>query len=511
MTSKTPWSTPDEVPTSIGTLRFFDARPDPDTVERLADHLLSARAVEAFLATFPVASVDAIHRGFLAAGINDGDVLIYPELTDGLPLLLTANADTVYAWMFLDLRDGPVAIQAPPDMIGVIDDLAFEWVGDFGTPGPDRGLGGHYLVVPHDYDGPLPDGGFVIYHAKTTHVIIVGRAFLVDGRPEPAAENIKANLRIGPYVPGAYGTSLGSFLSGQAPMRPVGPLPSPRFVDGTKLALDTIPPADPTYLDHINEVVQAQPAGFLAPEIAGQLAAIGIVKGNEFAPADHDREIIEDAARIANAGARVISYRERADAHFAYYNDTQTWLNSLFISGYDFLGPPALVTGQGLKPFPPTGARTLDARTGMFYMATLITPAMAMRVPGIGSAYLVAVADSGGNYLGGANTYSLTLPADIPAAAFWSITVYDNQSRSMLRTPQRYPRAGSQNYPTPAAETADDGTTTIWFAPAPPKDVARGNWVQTLPDRGWFAMLRLYSPTPPFFEKSWKPGDVIRH
>jgi hypothetical protein len=166
--------------------------------------------------------------------------------------------------------------------IGVIDDLAFEWVGDFGTPGPDRGLGGHYLVVPHDYDGPLPDGGFVIYHAKTTHVIIVGRAFLVDGRPEPAAENIKANLRIGPYVPGAYGTSLGSFLSGQAPMRPVGPLPSPRFVDGTKLALETIPPADPTYFDRINEVVQAQPAGFLAPEIAGQLAAIGIVKGNEF-------------------------------------------------------------------------------------------------------------------------------------------------------------------------------------------------------------------------------------
>ncbi len=79
MTSKTPWSTPDEVPTSIGTLRFLDARPDPDTVERLTDHLLSARAVEAFLATFPVASVDAIHRGFLAAGINDGDVLIYPD------------------------------------------------------------------------------------------------------------------------------------------------------------------------------------------------------------------------------------------------------------------------------------------------------------------------------------------------------------------------------------------------------------------------------------------------
>lgn len=282
-------------------------------------------------------------------------------------------------------------------------------------------------------------------------------------------------------------------------------------MNGTTLELDTIPPADPSYFDHINEVIQAQPAGFLAPEIAGQLAAIGIVKGSQFAPDDHDRAIIDDAARIANAAARVISYRERPDAHFAYYDDTQTWLNPLLISGYDFLGPPAYVTKQGLKPFPITGARTLDARTCMFYLATLITPAMAMRVPGIGSAYLVAVADSDGEYLDGASTYSLTLPADIPAAAFWSITVYDNQSRSMLRTPQRYPRAGSQDYPTPAAQTADDGTTTIWFAPAQPEGVARGNWVQTLSDRGWFAILRFYSPTPPFFEKSWKPGDVIGH
>jgi hypothetical protein len=332
----------------------------------------------------------------------------------------------------------------------------------------------------------------------------------VDGRPEPAVETIKANLRIGPYTPGGYGTSLGSFLSGAAPMRPVEPLPSPRFVDGTKLGLDTIPPAGPGYFDRINEVVQAQPAGFLAPEVAGQLAAIGIVKGGKFAPGDHDRAIIDDAVHIANAAARVISYRERPDAHFAYYDDTETWRNSLFISGYDFLGPPAYVTSDGLKPFPPTGARTLDARTGMFYMATLITPAMAMRVPGIGSGYLVAVTDDHSDYLDGASTYTLTLPADIPAAAFWSITVYDNQSRSMLRTPQRYPRAGSQDYPTPAAATADDGTTTIWFAPTPPAGVAPGNWVQTLTGRGWFAMLRFYSPTPAFFAKTWKPGELIK-
>jgi hypothetical protein len=121
------------------------------------------------------------------------------------------------------------------------------------------------------------------------------------------------------------------------------------------------------------------------------------------------------------------------------------------------------------------------------------------------------VEDSDGEYLDGAITYSLTLPADIPAAAFWSVTVYDNQSRSMLRTAQRYPRAGSQAYPTPAAEASQDGTTTLWFAPGQPEGVTHGNWVQTIPGRGWFIMLRLYSPTPPFFDKSWKPGDVLQH
>ncbi len=77
----------------------------------------------------------------------------------------------------------------------------------------------------------------------------------------------------------------------------------------------------------------------------------------------------------------------------------------------------------------------------------------------------------------------MTLPKDIPAKAFWSFTLYDNQTRSMLQTPQKYPRAGSQSYPSPAAEAAADGTTTVYFGPTQPKGVARGNWIQTAPGR----------------------------
>jgi hypothetical protein len=133
---------------------------------------------------------------------------------------------------------------------------------------------------------------------------------------------------------------------------------------------------------------------------------------------------------------------------------------------------------------------------------------MAMRVTGIGSQYLFASFDAGKNFFDGAKTYKVTLPKGVPAEKFWSLTVYDNQTRSMLDTPQRHPRAGSQSYPSPAAEPNADGSTTVYFSPSEPAGVARGNWIQTTPGKGWFTILRLYSPPEPFFAKEWRPSEI---
>jgi hypothetical protein len=141
-------------------------------------------------------------------------------------------------------------------------------------------------------------------------------------------------------------------------------------------------------------------------------------------------------------------------------------------------------------------------------MATGVTPAMCMWLEGIGSQYVMASLDKDGNPFDGSKTYKVVLPKDIPAERFWSFTVYDNQTRSMLQTPQRYPRAGSQSYPSPAADAASDGTTTVYMSPEQPKGVARGNWIQTDPKKGWFIMLRLYSPTEAWFDKTWRPSEV---
>lgn len=144
----------------------------------------------------------------------------------------------------------------------------------------------------------------------------------------------------------------------------------------------------------------------------------------------------------------------------------------------------------------------------MFYVATGITPAMVMRLPNIGSQYFGNFFDATGRPLDGAKTYRVTLPRDIPAAKFWSFTVYDNQTRSMLQTPQRFPRAGSQTFPSPAAQASADGSTSIYFGPTKPADAREGNWIQTVPGRYWWVILRFYSPLQPFFDKSWRPGEI---
>jgi hypothetical protein len=192
---------------------------------------------------------------------------------------------------------------------------------------------------------------------------------------------------------------------------------------------------------------------------------------------------------------------------WSYYKNSM-WMNMLFEGGAFFETPPPAFEDGMFKPYPPTGARTLDSRICFYYSYTLDSPGMIMRIPGVGSQYLIGFSDSEGNAYDGGKTYKVTLPQGIPAAAFWSFTLYDNQSRSMLKTPQKYPRAGSQSYPSPAAVAAADGSTTVYFAPRQPQGVQRGNWIQTMPGKGYFQILRLYSPLPSFFDKSWRPSEV---
>ena len=499
-------TTADKYDTRIGALEFKDGMPSAATLEKVYDNLDRAHAFDAYMNTLQGVNMAAIHKGFLAAGVKDNEILVFSKLMDANSLFLTANADTVYFVGMLDLTNGPMVLETPPKALGTLDDFWWRWVTDFGAPGPDRGEGGAYLVLPPGYDGAVPEGGFFVVRARTTRVAILGRSFMEKSDPKPTVDLIKARTKIYPYVAGGVGTSIAQFLTGNAKLGRIETPPPTVFHEGSGKVMNTIPPNDFSAFELLDGVVQQEPATALDAELMGSLAAIGIVKGKPFAPDARMKKILTETLDIANATARGLLMNARDPAWYYYPNSA--WMNFLFISGSEFETPIPMITKEGVKPFPPTGYRTLDARSAFFYGVTGITPAMAMRLPGIGSQYLFAMLDSDKQYFDGAKTYKVTLPKGIPEANFWSFTLYDNQTRSMLDTPQRYPRAGSQTFPSPAAEAAADGSTTIYFGPKQPAGVKRGNWIQTMPEKGWFTILRLYSPLEPFFDKSWRPSEI---
>ena len=499
---------PASISTTLGQLEFKDGVPTAATAEKVYDVLTFSHALSAYNNSFRGASALAIVKGFEGIGAKPGDVVIFSKLMDANSLFLTANADTVYYLTGLDLSKGPVVVEQPPGAVGTINDMWFSWIIDIGGPGPDRGLGGKYLIVGPDYKGPLPEGGYFIGRSKTNFALYAARAYLQNNDPAPAVETIKKTMKVYPYLPGSFGTSLAQALEGTVRIAGEPKIPETRFIEGSGKSFNTIPPSDIGFFELINENLQREPATSYDIELAGQLAAIGIVKGKPFKPDARTQKILADAAAFGQATGRALNWRyAMKHPDWAYYPGSQ-WGSMLWEGGAFFETPPPLFEAGMFKPLPPTGARTLDSRTAFYYGYTLDSPGMIMRAPGVGSQYLMAFADAEGNPFDGARTYKVVLPPKVPAEAFWSLTLYDNQTRSMLQTPQNYPRAGSQNYPSPAAQAAADGSTTIWFAPTQPKDVPRGNWIQTVPGKGWFTILRLYSPLPSFFDKSWRVGEV---
>jgi len=447
-------TTPDTVESRLGTLQFVDGAPSEETAALLYDNLDFMHGVQAFLRSIPGASLVALRRGFRSVGAEDNTFLLFSELMDSASVFLTGNCDTVYFWGFVDLSDGPMvvdvpSVDAPSGILGTIDDMWFQWVTDIGLPGPDRGAGGRYLLVGPDYDGPLPDSGFHVSHSRTRRVTVIGRAFMVDNDPAVPLEAIRSGVRVSPYVPGAQGTSVASFLAGDAPLGAAKPVPETHFIEASGLEFNTIFPNDFGFWETIDELVQEEPPEAGDPELLGLLASIGIVHGKPFEPNDRMRKILEDAAVVGNATARTVTFAARPEEGFAFYPDS-AWSSALFVGGYQFLDPPPEITADGPVAAPSDGARKLDSRTNFFYMATGATPAMCMRLTGIGSQYIYAMRDSEGNYLDGDRNYRLTLPADIPESRFWSLILYDNETRSMLQSkPTRTVRPTSTSGRTP--------------------------------------------------------------
>ena len=464
-------SIPDKVETSLGTLEFFDGVPTDATAAAVYENLDRMRGMDVFLDNIGAVSMYSVRKGLADAGAEGAHrIALFEQLMDSQTLVVTANTSTLYAYTYTDLaEDGPTVIEVPPGMLGFLDDAWQRFVGNMGVTGPDAGKGGKYLVVPPGYAGDIPEGYFLLKPPTNRNFMFL-RGSIKDGL-KPAVENIRFHLKV-------------------YPLKDAEQPAATDFVNMSNKAFNTVFPSDYSYFEMLNEIIQEEPLDAISPDVRGEIAAIGIVKGQPFAPDARMKTLLAEAATLGAATSRVITYHPRFAGVRIYPDDPKSVWSTAFANRN--------------TSFEADGTMGLDARTLYYFNAGGVTPAMATTAVGQGSDYALAFLDADQKAFDGAKTYKLTLPKDVPVKDFWAVTIYDTQTRSQLQTGQPFPTIGSQ---TEGMTANADGSYDIYFGPKAPEG-KEGNWLQTVPGKSWFTILRMYGPLEPWINKSWRPGEI---
>jgi hypothetical protein len=447
---------------------FLRGFPVGKTVQQAYDDADLNRAVQAYRFFYPTVSGAAIVKGNEEIGVVPNKVF---GILDCAPeqLVFTANSDTPYGPLLLDLSIGPIVVELEPGPLIICSmDINQRWVADMGLPGPDAGKGGKHLLVPSDYQGTLPEG-YYVHLASSNRQIVVARSLPVDGDVEAAKERLK-NIKV-------------------YPLNPTPDWNEPRWIDVTGKTQDTTPlqwEDNLKFWEVLYQTIEGEPAYDGYHNEYGELAALGIEKGKPFEPDTRMKAILEEAARVGNAQMRVQSFGDRRADRQVWKDRQWQWAALRFEDG----------------DFNTTTHLDSDAREKWFYQAVGASPAMFRRDTGAGSLYWLGLRGRDGRYLDGAKTYRLSVPLPVPGKLFWSLTVYDAVTRSQIQTDQR--RAALRSL----FELKDSSGTAVdlYFGPNAPEG-KEGRWIKTIPEKGWFTYFRIYGPEAGAFDGTWKPGD----
>jgi hypothetical protein len=325
----------------------------------------------------------------------------------------------------------------------------------------------------------VPEGCFV-YRSPTNTVFIFLRAFYQDPKNLAPAVALIERSKIYP-------------LNGKENARPM------QFPDASGVSVNMLPISDGTAFDELKKLVESEGTDLADSDSLGMLASIGIAKGRPFEPDAKTRTILDHAAKTAYKMSRVIGFEEAVGGRSLQIYPDRRWINPMADATPENLGGPFDLGWRRVAG----GYLDLDARIWFFTNYYSVSPGMLSQTSGRGAKYMIAFVDGNGANLSGGSSYRLRLPRDIPAANFWSVTLYDAENGSGLANGQPFPSLGSRDTPTQNS----DGSTDLFLGPTAPAG-KEGNWLATVPGKGYFAVLRLYGPTEAAINKSWKPGDI---
>ena len=468
----------------LANAEFKNDFPTTDSAEMLRDELFFQRAVQVYLWSIPAVNLYAMKEGSEKVYGGGYNVLpVWKERLNAQTRVTTPNSDCLYAMGYINIgKDGPIVVEVPPRMQGIFDDFfqrplqgptinGVTYSGDVGFPGPDAGNGGKYLIVPTSYQGEIPDG-YYVFRSRTNNVLVFYRAFFTDPNDLEAPNKAIASTRIYPLKKKESAAEM-------------------KFPDGSKTPADMLFPHDGSYFDMLARFVDEETVDPADIDWRGMMAAIGIAKGQPFQPNARQRELLDKAGKTAFKMSKVVIYEGLVDQPGGKYYPDRQWEN--------------VFAGQNPE-FQASGTFTnQDQRIAYFTSAYATSPGMVKNMLEKGAKYPSTWRDADGNYLAGDNSYSLHLPPNIPAANFWSLTVYDSIGASGLQNGQSFPSLNSMDKPVPNG----DGSYDIYFGPTAPSGKEK-NWLRTVPGKGYFIIFRLYSPKHAFFDQSWKPDDLKR-
>ena len=442
----------------------------------LARRTVQRRAVEAVIWGTPAVNFDVMYQAMLRDVKADGSnkIVYWSRLFDWKNQTLTPNPDSICFMSFFNTKDiGPVVLEIPAadegSITGSVDDCWQTAIEDVGPAGVDKGKGGKYLILPPDYKGPVP-AGYIALLSDTYEGYALLRSILRSSSEADIAKAVAYGKRIKFY-----------------PLSQAANPPATKFVDAIDVIYDANIPWDLRYFESLDRIVQIEPWQIRDKAMIDQLKSIGIEKGKSFNPGPKTQEVLKDAVREAHAWL--------ADKY------ENSYFPPPYYEGGHWYVPVSADVIEGLSTFFANPEKyPVDGRGVAYTLGFFSAKHM-----GAGQFYLMTFRDKDGHGLEGGSTYRLTVPANPPVRQYWSATVYDRETHTLIRNMQRASRS-SQNL---GLQKNTNGSVDIYFGPQAPAG-KESNWVPTSADGKFEVLFRLYSPKKALFEKTWKLSDMIK-